>query len=87
MPTASGTGTMPPQTRRPEAVEELLVVAQEDDQLVAALRAHGLQVVQDAERARVDLAVAHAPLGVLPLDVGDGAVDPAIALQHLDQGR
>ncbi len=33
----------------PEAVEELFVVAQENDHLVAALRAHALQVVQDAE--------------------------------------
>ena len=44
--------------RRPEAVEELLVVAEEDDHLVAALRAHRLQVMQDPERARIDLAVA-----------------------------
>jgi hypothetical protein len=39
--------------RGPESIEELLVVVEEDDHLVAALRAHGLQVVQDAERPRM----------------------------------
>ena len=69
--------------RGPERIEELLVVREEDDELVAAPRAHRLQVVQDSERARVHLAVAHAALGAFALDVGDGAVDAAIALEHL----
>ena len=71
---------------RPEAVEELLVVAQENDHFVAALRAHGLQVVQDAEGTRVHISVRHAPLGVLSLDVGDGAIDAAVALENVEQG-
>ncbi len=40
MPTASGTGTIPPHSAGPESVEKLLVVVQENDHLVAALRAH-----------------------------------------------
>ena len=71
---------------RPIAIEELLVAAQEDDHLVAALRTHGLQVVQNAQCPRVHIAVRHAPLGVLTFDVGDGAIDGAIALQDVDQG-
>jgi len=50
MPTASGNRDDAAADRGPEPVEELLVAAQENDHLVAALRAHGLQVVQDAER-------------------------------------
>ena len=42
----------------PERVEELLVVGEVDDELVAGLRAELLQVEQDAERALVQLAVA-----------------------------
>ena len=44
------------QDRGPEGVDELLVVAQEQDQLVAAARAEALQVVEDAEGAFVELA-------------------------------
>src|ERR1700736_5356324 len=71
--------------RGPEAVEELLVAAQENDHLVAALRAHGLQVVQDAERPRVHVAVGHAPFGILAVDIGDGALDAAVVLEDLEQ--
>ena len=42
--------------RRPESVQELLVVVEKDDELVAALRAERLQVMQDPERAGVDLS-------------------------------
>ncbi len=87
MPTASGTGTMPPAHRGPEAVEKLLVVAEEDDHLVAALRTHRLQVVQNPERARINLAVEHAALGILAFDVGDGAIDAAVVFENLQQGR
>ena len=72
--------------RGPERIEELLVVDQKDDELVAALRAERLQVVQDPERAGMDLAVAHAALGALAFDVGDDAVDVAVALEQLYQG-
>ena len=71
--------------RRPESVQELLVVVEKDDELVAALRAERLQVMQDPERAGVDLSEAYPPLGVLPLDIGDDAVDIAIRLQQLHQ--
>ena len=46
-------------------------------------RALGLQVMQDSERAGMDLAEAHAPLGALALDVSDDAIDVAIALEHV----
>ena len=85
MPTASGTGTMPPAQRRPEAVQELLVVAEKDDDLVAALRTDRLQVVQDPERAGMYVRETDAPLGVLTLHVGDDAIDPAIRLQDIHQ--
>ena len=49
----------------PEGVEELLVVGEIDDELVAGLRAELLQVEQDAERALVQLAVAHDAFAVL----------------------
>src|SRR5262249_5486896 len=42
--------------RTPEGVDELLVVAEEQDQLVAALRAELLQVIQNAEGALIELA-------------------------------
>ena len=71
--------------RRPESVQELLVVVEEDDDLVAALRAERLQVVQNSERTGVHVAVTHAPLGVLALDIGDDAVDIAIHLEQLHQ--
>ena len=69
--------------RGPEGVQELLVVGEENDQLVAALSASCLQVMQDSERARIHLAEAHAALGVFAFDVRDDAVDVAIALEHV----
>src|SRR5579863_5437087 len=44
---------------RPEGVDELLVAGQEQDQLVARPGAEALQVMQDAERALVQLPEAH----------------------------
>ena len=41
--------------RRPEDIDELLVVAEEQDQLVAAAGTEPLQVIEDAERALVEL--------------------------------
>ncbi len=45
--------------RRPESVDELLVVTQEQNELVAALGANPLQVIQDAEGALVQLPVGN----------------------------
>ena len=73
MPSATGTGTMPPRIARPEGVDELLVVAEEQDQLVAAPRAEALQVIEDAERALVQLGEGDVARVVLALEVGDAA--------------
>ena len=43
--------------RGPERVDELLVAAQEEDQFVAAARTETLQVMEDAERALVQLLI------------------------------
>ena len=86
MPTASGTGTMPPHSGCPEAVEKLLVVAQENDHLVAAPRTGGLQVIQNAQGARVHFGIGHAPFVVLAFNVGHAAVDVPIAFENIDQG-
>ncbi len=69
--------------RGPKAVEKLLVVAQEDDDPVAARGAHRLQVVKYAERARKDLAVGDAPLRILAVDVANRAIDAAIVLEDI----
>src|ERR1700683_2065934 len=73
--------------RGAEAVEKLFIVVQKNDQLVAALRAHGLQVVQYADGARINLREAHAALGIFAVHIGDRAIGFAVALEHLDQGR
>ena len=57
--------------RRPERVDELLVVGEEQDQLVAAARADALQVIEDAERALVQLAEGDLARVVLAFEVGD----------------
>ena len=54
---------------RPERVEELLVVGEIDDQLVARLRAELLQVEQDAERALVELRVTDHAFAVLGFEI------------------
>ena len=46
------------QHRAPECIDELLVVVQQQDHPVAGLGAQLLQVVQDAQRALVQFAVA-----------------------------
>ena len=73
--------------RRPEGVDELLVVAEEQDQLVAAAGAEALQVIEDAERALVELGEADLVRVALPLEVGDAARHRAIRLDELDEGR
>ena len=77
----------PAAQRGPEAIEKLLVVVKVDDHLLAALRAHGLQVVQNAQRPRMGVAVAHATFGVLAVDERDRALDVAIAFQDLYKSR
>ena len=73
--------------RGPERIDELLVVAEEEDQLVAAARTEALQVMQDAERARVQLVIAHVAGVVLALQVGDLAGRPRLASMQLGQSR
>ena len=85
MPGATGTGTMPPRMAAQNASMNCLVVGQEQDQPVAGPGAEALQVMQDAERALVQLAVAHhAPLA-LALVIGDRAGGATVGLQQLAQ--
>ena len=70
----------------PVAVQELLVVVQEDDQLVAASRSHALQVIEDARGALVELGVFDDPLLVLALEIMHGAWHAPVALESLGQG-
>ncbi len=72
--------------RRPEGVDELLVAAQEQDQLVAAARAEALQVIQDPERALVELAEGDVAAVVLAIEIGERARQGAIALDELGEG-
>ena len=73
--------------RRPEHVDELLVVVQEQDQLVAAARADALQVPEDAERALVKLAAGDRTRLVLALQVADTARRAAVVLEGLGERR
>ena len=73
--------------RGPEGIQELLVVGEENDHLVAALSALRLQVMQDPERARMHLAEAHPALRIFALDVRHGAIDAAIALEDVRKRR
>ena len=72
--------------RRPEDVDELLVVVQEQDQLVAAARTQALQVIEDPDGALVELGEGDLARFVLTLQVGDAAVDAAVDIHELDQG-
>src|SRR6185437_7621395 len=71
----------------PEGVDELLVAAEEEDQLVAAARAEALQVMEDAERAGVQLLVADVLCVVLALQVGDLPGMAAVGLDEPGQSR
>src|SRR5579863_6915525 len=73
--------------RRPEGVEELLVVAEKDDQLVARARAESLQMVQDPECALAQLAEGNGPRIALAFEVGDAARERVVALEQLGQCR
>ena len=69
----------------PERVDEGFVAAEEQQQPVAGPCAELLQVMQDAERAFVQLAIAHDALAALAFVVSDRAVGAAVRLQHLAQ--
>ena len=75
------------QQRRPERVDELLVASQEEDQLVAAAGTETLQVIEDAERASVQLLKAHITSVVLALEVSDPAGIVAVGREQLGQSR
>ena len=69
----------------PERVDEGFVVREEQQQAIARPGTQALQVMQDAERAFVQLGVAHdAPL-LFALVVGDRARGAAVGLQQLAQ--
>jgi hypothetical protein len=71
----------------PKAVEELLVVVEEDDELVAALCAERLQVMQYPHRPGIQFAITHPTLCMLALDISDRSIDLAVVLEHLHQSR
>src|SRR5579863_9354661 len=62
-------------------------MAEEQDQLVAAARADALQVMEDAERALVELARGDAARLALTLEIGDAAREGAVRLEHFGQSR
>ena len=70
---------------RPEGIQELLVVGEIDDELVAGSGAELLQVEQDAERAVVQLAVTHDPFAGLGLEITDGSFDAAVVGDQLGE--
>ena len=67
----------------PERVDELLVAADVQDQLVAGLRAEALQMVQDAERPAAQVRQLQRFLGVLAFEVADGGRAAAAVVEHL----
>ena len=69
----------------PERVDEGFIARQEQQQAIARPRAEALQVMQDAQRTLVELAIAQHALATLALVVGDRAVGAAIRLQQLAQ--
>ena len=71
--------------RRPEGIDELLVVRDKQDQLVAGLRAQALQVKQDAERALVELLIGNRALLALPLEIPQGEFDSAVAFDDFGE--
>ncbi len=71
--------------RAPEGIDERFVLAQKQDQVIAALRAEFLQVVQDAECAGVQIGEGDAALVLLTLEVGDAAGDLAIAFDQFGE--
>ncbi len=80
-------GDDPAEHGRPESVDELFVVTQEQDQLVAAAGADALQVMQDPERALVELREGDAARVVLSFEIGDAAGEIAVAFEQLGQRR
>ena len=76
----------PAEDRGPEDIDELLVVGEEQDQLVAAPRPQALQVVEDAERPLVQFREGDVVRIMLALHVGDAARHGAVGFEHLDEG-
>ncbi len=69
----------------PERIEELLVVGEVEDELVARFRAQRLQVVQDAERALVEFVVADDAFIALAFEITDDALDTTVLVDQLGQ--
>ena len=78
-------GNDPAQHGRPEGVDERLIAAEEENQLVAAPRAQALQVMQDAERALIELAEGDTPFIAVAFKIGDAARNFAVGFDELDQ--
>jgi len=76
----------PSQHRCPEGIDERLIAAEEQDQLVAAPRTQALQVMQDSERALVEFAEGDASFIAVALKIGDVPRDFAIGFDELGQG-
>src|SRR5690349_5600916 len=71
--------------RGPEGVDELLIVGEQQDQLVAPARADPLQVIQDAQSALVELAERYLARVVLAFEIGDAARHGTVAFDQLDE--
>ena len=85
MPGATGTATMPPRMPAQNASMKASLFARNSSRRSPGRAPEPLQVMQDAERALVQLGVAHdAPL-LLALVVGDRARGAAVGLQQLAQ--
>src|SRR5262249_31352123 len=76
-----------PQQRCPERIDELLVVADEQNEAIAAPRPDALQVMQDPQRALVQLGKGNAARIVLALQISDAARGIAVALDELRESR
>ena len=79
-------GHYPAEHRGPERIDELLVAAEKEDQLVAAARPEALQVMEDAERARIQLLVTDVAGVMLALEVSDLPGMVAVGRDELGQG-
>src|SRR5579871_1099509 len=75
-----------PEDGSPEGIDELLVAAEEQDELVARFCPDALQVVEDAGGALVQLRVGNLAGIVLAFVIGDALVYAAVVRQQLSQG-
>src|ERR1700722_6985176 len=72
-----------PDNRRPESIDELFVVTDEQNELVTATGTDPLQVIQDTERTLVQLGVGHITWVVLAFGERDRAGGGTVHLEQL----